>query len=102
MFDFGVLPPEITSGWIYAGPGSGSMMAAASAWDGLAAELSAAASGYHSVITELTSGQWAGPSSAAMVASVVPYVSWLGATAAQAEESARLARPRRPLRRRLR
>ena len=67
-------------------------MVAAAAWDGLAAELSAAASGYHSVVTELTSGPWVGPTSAAMVASVVPYVSWLGTTAAQAEESANQAR----------
>ena len=43
MFDFGALPPEINSGRIYAGPGSESMMVAAAAWDGLAAELSAAA-----------------------------------------------------------
>ena len=92
MFDFGALPPEINSGRIYAGPGAESMMVAAAAWDGLAAELSAAASGYHSVVTELTSGPWVGPTSAAMVASVVPYVSWLGTTAAQAEESANQAR----------
>jgi len=92
VFDFGALPPEINSGRIYAGPGAESMMVAAAAWDGLAAELSAAASGYHSVVTELTSGPWVGPTSAAMVASVVPYVSWLGTTAAQAEESANQAR----------
>ena len=63
MFDFGALPPEINSGRIYAGPGAESMMVAAAAWDGLAAELSAAASGYHSVVTELTSGPWVGPTS---------------------------------------
>ena len=64
MFDFGALPPEINSGRIYSGPGSGPMMAAAAAWDGLAAELSTAASGYGSVINELTGSQWLGPSSA--------------------------------------
>lgn len=41
--DFGVLPPEINSGRMYAGPGSGPMMAAAAAWDSLAAELGLAA-----------------------------------------------------------
>ena len=43
--DYGILPPEINSSRIYAGPGSGPMLAAASAWDGLAAELGSAASG---------------------------------------------------------
>ncbi|WP_156748397.1 PPE domain-containing protein, partial [Mycobacterium sp. 1465703.0] len=28
MFDFGAFPPEFNSGRMYAGPGSGSMMAA--------------------------------------------------------------------------
>jgi PPE-repeat protein len=67
-------------------------MVAAAAWDGLAAELASAASGYHSIIAELTSAPWVGPSSAQMVSAVVPYVSWLSAAGAQAEESATQAR----------
>ena len=86
------LPPEINSGRMYAGPGSGPMMAAAAAWDGLAAELGTAASGYGSVISELTSAPWVGPASTSMVAAVTPYVSWLGAAAGQAEETASQAR----------
>lgn len=39
MLDFGALPPEINSGRMYAGPGSGPLLAAAAAWDALAAEL---------------------------------------------------------------
>ncbi len=31
--DYAVLPPEINSARIYAGPGSGPMLAAASAWE---------------------------------------------------------------------
>ena len=92
MLDFGALPPEINSGRIYAGPGSGPMMAAASAWDGVAAELGSAAQGYSSVITELTSSPWLGPASRAMMSAVAPYVSWIGAAAAQAEETAGQAR----------
>ena len=92
MLDFGALPPEINSGLMYAGPGSGPMMAAAAAWDGLAAELATAASGYGSVISELTSAPWMGPSSRAMVAAVTPYVTWLSAMAGQAEETASQAR----------
>ncbi|WP_163645834.1 PPE family protein [Mycobacterium conspicuum] len=92
MLDFGALPPEVNSGRMYAGPGSGSMMAAASAWDGLATELTSAATGYTSVIDELTSSPWLGPTSRAMVAAVTPYVSWISAAAAQAEEAASQAR----------
>ena len=91
MLDFGALSPEINSGRIYAGPGSGSMMAAASAWDGLAAELSLTATGYTSAITELT-GSWLGPASRSMVTAATPYISWLGAAATLAEEAANQAR----------
>ena len=89
--DFAVLPPEINSGRMYAGPGSGSMMAAAVAWDGLAAELRSAASSYSSVISGLTAG-WQGPSSAAMAAAAAPYAAWISGTAAQAEQTAAQAR----------
>ena len=92
MFDFGALPPEINSGRIYAGPGSEPMMVAAAAWDVLAAELGTAASGYSSVIDELTSAPWVGPASASMVSAVMPYVTWLSAVAAQAEQTASQAR----------
>jgi PPE-repeat protein len=63
-------------------------MAAAAAWDGVAAELGTATSGYSSVISELTGAPWIGPSSSAMVSAVTPYVSWLSALGGQAEETA--------------
>jgi PPE-repeat protein len=90
--DFALLPPEINSGRMYSGPGSGPMMAAAAAWDALAAELSFVATGYGSVITELTSGRWLGPSSMSMAAAAAPYVAWLHATATQAEHAATQAK----------
>jgi PPE-repeat protein len=86
--DFGMYPPEINSGRMYAGPGSGPMLAAAQAWGGVADELYAAASAYQSVVSELTSGSWSGPSSTAMTAAAASYVTWLSSTAAQAEETA--------------
>ena len=43
--DFGFYPPEINSGRMYSGPGSGPMLAAAQAWVALADELYTAASG---------------------------------------------------------
>jgi PPE-repeat protein len=88
VLDFGAIPPEINSGLMYTGPGSGPLMAAAAAWDGVAAELGTATSGYSSVISELTGAPWIGPSSSAMLAAITPFVSWLGALGGQAEETA--------------
>jgi PPE-repeat protein len=90
--DFGGLPPEINSARMYAGPGSGPMLAAASAWDGLAAELQSTASSYGAVISELTGESWVGPSSTAMEAAATPYVAWLNAAAGGAEQTAAQAR----------
>jgi PPE-repeat protein len=92
MVDFGVLPPEVNSGLMYAGAGSGPMVAAAAAWDGLAAELSSAATSYRAVVSELTGQSWLGPSSVMMAASAAPYVAWMDTTAAQAEQTANQAR----------
>src|SRR5215472_15295918 len=77
---------------MYAGPGAGPMLAAATAWDDLAAELGWTASSYDSVISELTSAPWIGPASMSMAAAASPYVSWLGGTAVQAEQTASQAR----------
>jgi PPE-repeat protein len=92
VLDFGLLPPEINSGRMYSGPGPGPLLAAAEAWDGLAADLGFASAGYGSTLSELTSGNWIGPTSSAMMAAVTPYVNWLSTTAAQAEETANHAR----------
>jgi PPE-repeat protein len=85
--DFGFYPPEINSGRMYSGPGSGPLLAAAQAWVALADELYTAASGYQSVVSELTPA-WSGPSSASMSAAAASYVEWLSTTAAKAEQSA--------------
>jgi PPE-repeat protein len=90
--DFGALPPEINSGRIYAGPGSGPMLAAAAAWDGLATDLYSAAASYQSVVSGLTGASWLGPASASMAAAAAPYVTWMTATAAQCEQVATQAR----------
>jgi len=85
--DFAVLPPEINSGLMYAGPGSGTLVAASAAWDQLAADLQSTAAGYGSVISGLTGSTWQGPASQAMAAAAAPHVSWLSATAGQAEQA---------------
>jgi PPE-repeat protein len=85
---YGAFPPEFNSGRMYAGPGSGSMLAAAAAWDGLATELQSAASSYSSVISSLAGGPWIGPSSLAMSAAITPYLAWMQQTAVQADQAA--------------
>jgi PPE-repeat protein len=86
--DFGALPPEINSGRMYSGPGPGSMLAAAAAWERLAADLYSTAASYSAVISRLTADGWQGPSSLSMAAAVATYVTWLSGVATQAEQAA--------------
>src|SRR5271163_3187801 len=86
--DFAALPPEINSGRMYAGAGSGSLVAAAASWQGLASQLGSAATSYRAVVSDLSSGAWVGPSSVSMGAAVAPYVAWMSTTATAAEQTA--------------
>jgi PPE-repeat protein len=81
-------PPEITSGAMYTGPGAGPMLAAAAAWDALAAELQSTASAYGAIVEGLANDGWTGPSSVAMAAAAAPYVAWMSGTSAQAKTAA--------------
>jgi PPE-repeat protein len=92
VLDFGALPPEVNSANMFSGPGPGSLMAAASAWNQLAAELNSAALSYDKVITTLSSDEWVGPASASMAQAAEPYVAWMTTTTAQAEQAAAQAR----------
>jgi PPE-repeat protein len=76
--NFATLPPEINSGRMCEGPGSGSMTEAATAWERLATRLYTAAADYHAVTAKLT----------AMAETAAPYIDWLTATAARAEHAA--------------
>ena len=86
--DFGMYPPEINSGRMYAGPGAAPLSAAAQAWAQLADALYTTASAYEWVVAGLTSGPWSGPASASMTVAAAPYVEWLSSTAGRAEETA--------------
>jgi PPE-repeat protein len=91
VYDAAVLPPEIISGQLYAGPGASSMIAAAEAWRQVAAETETAAEEYDAILVTLAE-VWKGPARAAMLAAANPYVRWLHATADQANEAATQAR----------
>ena len=86
--NFSVLPPDITSVQMHGGAGSGPMLAAAAAWDGLASELDSAANSFSSVTSGLATQGWQGPASQAMVAAAAPYAGWLKTAAAQASGAA--------------
>ncbi len=90
--NFSVFPPEVNSVLLLDGPGAGPMLEAAAAWDGIRSELSAAASAFSSVTSDLAGQAWQGPSSASMTNAAAGYVDWLGGAAAQAEQSAAQAR----------
>ena len=92
MPNFSVLPPEVNSLHIFVGAGSGPMLAAAAAWDGLAGELSSAAASFGSVTSGLAAESWQGPAAAAMTSAAAPYLGWLNAAAARAAGAAGQAR----------
>lgn len=76
--------PEVNSAQMYAGAGSGPMLAAAAAWNGLAQELDTAASSFSSLIADLATSSWQGPAAIAMTAVAASYGEWLDAAATRA------------------
>src|SRR6201996_4736672 len=84
---FSLIPPEINSALMYSGAGSGPLLEAATAWDGLAADLESSATQYQTAITNLVTGAWQGPTSAKMAAAAEPYIAWLQNTAAEAAQT---------------
>ncbi|EUA91947.1 PPE family protein, partial [Mycobacterium ulcerans str. Harvey] len=82
--NFMMLPPEVNSALMFTGAGSAPTLAAATAWDGLVAELGEAAEAFSSVTSGLASGSWQGPAAAAMAAAAAPYAGWLSAAATRA------------------
>lgn len=90
--EFGALPPEINSAMLYSGAGSQPLIAAACAWDALAAELESYTVACSSVLSHLQREGWLGPTSLAMADAVTPYLLWVAATAEQVAEAANKAR----------
>src|ERR1700744_1557710 len=91
VFDFAARPPEVNSTLIYSGAGAGPMMAAATSFSSLSSELATNAAAYESVISQLTGGDWQGPSSTAMAAAAQQSIEWLNTTSAQLQEAAAAA-----------
>lgn len=87
VLSFAAIPPEITSSLIYSGAGAAPLMAAATAYANLAAEVSTTATQWESIISLLTSEQWTGGGSAAAAAAAQPIVTYLTETASTLEQA---------------
>ncbi len=85
---FLVWPPEVNSSLMFTGAGSDSMLAAATAWDGVGAELNAAAQSFTSLTADLAGQAWQGAASATMLQTATRYAGYLGEATARAQASA--------------